>query len=88
MSDSLGRAFEKAVGAEHVLTDPEVTLGYGTPWAAADGIAPVAVVRPGDAAEAAAVLRACAEHGARLVLQGGNTGMVRGGVPARTGKSF
>jgi FAD/FMN-containing dehydrogenase len=69
-----------------VLTDPEVTLGYGTPWAAADGVAPMAVVRPGDAEEAAAVLRACAEHGARVVLQGGNTGMVRGGVPASAGE--
>ncbi len=76
-------AFEEAVGAANVLSDPEVTIGYGTAWAAEDGIAPAAVVRPADAAEAAAVMRACAEHGAQLVLQGGNTGMVRGGVPAR-----
>ena len=82
MSASLNRELGEAVGAEHVLVDPEVTIGYGTPWAAADGVAPAAVVRPGDAAEAAAVLRACAGHGARLVLQGGNTGLVRGGVPA------
>jgi FAD/FMN-containing dehydrogenase len=73
---------EGALGAEHVLTDPDLTVAYGTPWAAADGVVPFAVVRPGDAAEAAAVLRACAEHRTGLVLQGGNTGMVRGGVPA------
>jgi FAD/FMN-containing dehydrogenase len=66
-----------------VLTDPDLTAVYGTPWAAASGVVPAAVVRPGDAAEAATLLRACAEHDARLVLQGGNTGMVRGGVPAR-----
>jgi len=65
-----------------VLTDPDLAAAYGTPWAAASGVVPAAVVRPGDAAEAAAVLRACAEGGVRLVLQGGNTGMVRGGVPA------
>ncbi|HEY2055960.1 MAG TPA: FAD-binding oxidoreductase [Solirubrobacterales bacterium] len=82
MSESLIRALEEAVGARNVLTDREVTIGYGTAWAAADGISPAAVVRPGDATEAAAVLRACAEHGARVVPQGGNTGMVRGGVPA------
>ena len=75
-------ALERAVGAAHVLTDPEVTVAYGTPWAAPSGIVPAAVVRPGDAAEAAAVLRACAEGGRRVVLQGGNTGLVRGGVPA------
>jgi FAD/FMN-containing dehydrogenase len=65
-----------------VLTDPDVTAAYGVPWAAASGVIPAAVVRPGDAAEAGAVLRACVADGARLVLQGGNTGMVRGGVPA------
>jgi FAD/FMN-containing dehydrogenase len=76
------KALEQAVGGSNLLTDPEVTVGYGTPWAAAEGVTPAAVVRPGDAAEAAAVLRACAEHGVHVVLQGGNTGLVRGGVPA------
>jgi FAD/FMN-containing dehydrogenase len=77
----LSRALVDAVGAARVLTDPAVTLGYGTAWAAAEGIAPAAVVRPADATEAAAVLRACASHRQPLVLQGGNTGLVRGGVP-------
>jgi FAD/FMN-containing dehydrogenase len=77
----LGGALAAAVGAAHVLSDPAVTVGYGTPWAAADGIAPAAVVRPADAAEAAAVMRACAAHRQPLVLQGGNTGLVRGSVP-------
>lgn len=65
-----------------MLTDPDLTAAYGIPWAAPSGVVPAAVVRPRDAAEAAAVLRACADGGPRLVLQGGNTGMVRGGVPA------
>lgn len=65
-----------------MLTDPDLTAAYGVPWAAPSGVVPAAVVRPRDAAEAAAVLRACADGGPRLVLQGGNTGMVRGGVPA------
>jgi FAD/FMN-containing dehydrogenase len=65
-----------------VLTDPDLTAAYGVPWAAAAGVTPAAVVRPRDAGEAAAALRACAAGGARVVLQGGNTGMVRGGVPA------
>lgn len=82
MDAALNRALEETVGTEHVLLDPEVTIGYGTPWAAVDGVAPAAVVRPGDAAEAAAVMRACGAHGRPMVLQGGNTGMVRGGVPA------
>jgi FAD/FMN-containing dehydrogenase len=76
------KSFEEAVGERNVLTDPDVTAAYGIPWAAESGVTPAAVVRPGGAAQAAAVLRACAESGVRLVLQGGNTGMVRGGVPA------
>src|SRR5215218_6138671 len=40
-----------------------------------------AVVRPAGAAEVAAVLKACGDHGAAVVPQGGNTGMVGGGVP-------
>jgi FAD/FMN-containing dehydrogenase len=71
----------RAVGDDGVLTDPEVTSSYGTAWAARDGVVPAAVVLPRDVNEAAAVMRACAARGQAVVLQGGNTGMVRGGVP-------
>jgi FAD/FMN-containing dehydrogenase len=75
-------ALERVVGDGGVLSDPEVTVGYGTAWAAREGVVPAAVVLPRDAAEASAVLRICAAAGQGVVLQGGNTGMVRGGVPA------
>ncbi len=45
----------------------------------------LAVVRPGSTAEAAQVVQACARHGASLVPQGGNTGLVGGGVPDMSG---
>jgi FAD/FMN-containing dehydrogenase len=38
-------------------------------------------VRPADAGEAAAVVRACADAGAAVVPQGGNTGLVGASVP-------
>ena len=41
-----------------------------------------AVVRPAATAEVAAVVAACAEAGIAVVPQGGNTGLVGGGVPA------
>ena len=44
-----------------------------------------AVVRPGNTAEVAAVVRACAESGTPLVPQGGNTSMVGGAVPREDG---
>ncbi len=43
------------------------------------------VVRPGTTEEVAGVVRACAEFGASVVPQGGNTGLVGGGVPDDSG---
>jgi len=45
----------------------------------------LAVVRPGSAQEVAAVVKACAACGTSIVPQGGNTGLVVGGVPDSTG---
>ena len=45
----------------------------------------LAVVRPGSTAEVAAVVRACHEAGVAVVPQGGNTGLVGGGVPDASG---
>ena len=44
-----------------------------------------AVVRPGSTAEVAQVVQACAAHGASIVPQGGNTGLVVGSVPDESG---
>jgi FAD/FMN-containing dehydrogenase len=45
----------------------------------------LAVVRPGNTAEVAAVVKACSEHNTSIVPQGGNTGLVVGGVPNSSG---
>ena len=44
-----------------------------------------AVVRPASAEQVAAVVKACINHGLSLVPQGGNTGLVGGGVPDTSG---
>jgi len=73
-------ALREAVGPAHVLTDPGATAGYRTDWTGRwTGTA--LVVRPGATAEVADVIGVCAEHGAVIVPQGGNTGLVGGGVP-------
>jgi FAD/FMN-containing dehydrogenase len=46
----------------------------------------LAVVRPGSTAEVAQVVQACARHGVAIVPQGGNTGLVGGGVPDQSGR--
>ncbi len=74
-----------AVGAEHVLTDPDLMAGYTTDWTRRYRSTATCVVRPGSTAEVAEAVRACARHGAPIVPQGGNTGLVGGSVPSRGG---
>jgi FAD/FMN-containing dehydrogenase len=77
----LVEALASVVGREHVLTDPDVTAGFGSDWTGAWSSVPLAVVRPGSTDEVADVLRACHRHRVPVVPQGGNTGLVGGGVP-------
>ena len=48
----------------------------------------LAVARPADTAEVAAVVRLCAAHAVPIVPQGGNTGLVGGGVPDASGRQL
>jgi FAD/FMN-containing dehydrogenase len=77
---SFRRALAGIVGAEHVLTG-DAAAGYGTDWTGRFGGRPAAVIRPRDTDQVAAVLARCAAAGAPVVPQGGNTGLVGGGVP-------
>jgi FAD/FMN-containing dehydrogenase len=70
-----------AVGDAHVLADPDLRAGYETDWTRRWRGAAACVVRPGDVDQVAAVVRACADAGAALIPQGGNTGLVGGSVP-------
>ena len=73
-----------AVGEAQVLTEGDLSaweLDWRRRWHGRS----LAVVRPGNTAEVAAVVRACASRGVALVPQGGNTGLVGGGVPDNTG---
>lgn len=69
------------VGDAHVLVDPPLRAPYETDWTGRFSGAAALVVRPGDAEQVAAVLAACSAAGAPVVPQGGNTGLVGGGVP-------
>lgn len=73
--------FGEVVGPSHVLTDPEVTASYAVDWTGRFHGSAAAVVRPGSTAEVAEVVVRCRRHGLFLVPQGGNTGLVGGGVP-------
>ncbi len=69
------------VGAAHVLDEPDMKAGYEIDWTGRFTGRAQVVVRPGSTEEVAAVVRRCAEAGVAIVPQGGNSGLVGGGVP-------
>ena len=69
------------VGREHVLTDRDLRASYETDWTGRFTGEALAVVRPASTREVADVIRSCAAAGVKVTLQGGNTGLVGGGVP-------
>jgi FAD/FMN-containing dehydrogenase len=73
-----------ALGPAHVLTEGDLSA-YELDWRRRWRGRARAVVRPATTAEVADVVRACAAAGASLVPQGGNTGLVGGGVPDGSG---
>jgi FAD/FMN-containing dehydrogenase len=79
--DELRSELAAITGAEHVLTDPELRAGYETDWTGRFRGRARLVVRPADRDEVAGVLRTCHEARVPVVPQGGNTGLVGGGVP-------
>jgi FAD/FMN-containing dehydrogenase len=69
------------VGDAGVLVDPSVTEKYCVDWTGRFRGTALAVVRPAVTDEVAAVIRWCAAERVGIVPQGGNTGLVGGGVP-------
>ncbi|MFE6649019.1 FAD-binding oxidoreductase [Nocardioides sp. NPDC057772] len=70
-----------ALGESAVLTDPADMAAYVTDWTGVFTGTALAVVRPASTSEVATAVRLCAEAGVGVVPQGGNTGLVGGGVP-------
>lgn len=73
--------WREIVGRRHVLVEPDDVAPYLTDWTGRFVGTGTTVVRPGSTAEVAAVLDVCRREGIAIVPQGGNTGMVGGGVP-------
>lgn len=89
-SDALVAALRQALGAAAVLT-PDAQADnaharYLTDWRQRYHGRARAIARPASTEEVAAVVRLCAQHGATIVPQGGNTGLVGGGVPDASGR--
>jgi FAD/FMN-containing dehydrogenase len=72
------------VGAGHVLTEGDLSA-WEQDWHRRSRGKALAVVRPADAGQVAAVVKACAAAGIAIVPQGGNTGLAVGSIPDASG---
>lgn len=72
------------LGAQHVLTAD--IDGYATDWRGKFTGTPIAVLRPADTSQVAAVAKLCATHQVAIVPQGGNTGMCGAATPDKSGR--
>jgi FAD/FMN-containing dehydrogenase len=77
----MAKSLMEVVGEDHVVIDPDVAASYGIDWSRRYTGTPSAVIRPADTAQVAGVLAVCRDFSLAVVPQGGNTGLVGGGVP-------
>jgi len=86
-SDSFLSRLADVVGAAYVITAEAEVAPYVSDWRGRYRGRARAVVRPGSAAEVAAVVRLCGEAGVAMVPQGGNTSLCGGATPDAAGEA-
>ena len=82
--DPLLTALRAAVGESHVLTEAHDVAPFTEDWRGRYRGEVVAVAEPASSEEVAAVVRACAAAGVKVLPQGGRTGLVGGASPVGT----
>ena len=85
MTQGLIDQLKSTVGPTNVLVDGDLSA-YELDWRKRSRGKALAVVRPGNTEEVAAVVKACADSGVSIVTQGGNTGLVGGSIPDESGQ--
>jgi FAD/FMN-containing dehydrogenase len=72
------------VGTGQILTDADDLPAYRTDGRGTGGGIPIAVARPASMQEVSDLMRAAAEHGVRIVVQGGCTGLAGAGLASES----
>jgi len=85
MSHDLQGSLRSIAGTMNVLVDGDLSA-FELDWRKRSRGKALAVVRPANTSEVAAVVKACAAAGISIVTQGGNTGLVGGSVPDESGQ--
>lgn len=83
--DAVARRAREVVPPDGVIDDPARLRTYECDGLAHYRVVPALVVIPEDAAQLAAVLRACAEHQVPFVARGSGTGLSGGALPHAEG---
>jgi len=78
----------RACFAGRLLAQPDDTAPFLTDWRKRYTGTALGVAQPETTEDVAAIVRWCAKHGVAVVPQGGNTGLVGGGVPYESGRSL
>jgi FAD/FMN-containing dehydrogenase len=79
--------FQSAIGKQYVLDQDEDKDPYLTDWGKRYKGKALAILRPGNTAEVATLVKICNKHRISIVPQGGNTGLCGGATPDDTGNS-
>lgn len=83
--EELRFSLKNRLGEALLLTSQEDMLRYCRDWHGDVTSSAVAVIRPRSTEEVSDTVRACAELGLAIIPQGGNTGLVLGGIPDAPG---
>lgn len=86
--DNLLSQLRGLVGEANLLTDAPDTAPYLTDWRGNYHGKALAVIKPDSTTQVAAIVKHCIQAGISIVPQGGNTGLVGGGIPDDSGQSL
>ena len=86
MSKDVVAQFAEIVGEANVLTEDADTAPYLREWRGRWTGKTAAVLRPGSTGEVAAILKLASKTKTAIIPQGGNTGLVGGQIPDKSGE--
>lgn len=82
------KACRQTIGHSYVITEKEAMQPFLTEWRKRITGCALAVVKPGNTEEVAAIVRLCNRYHIPLVPQGGNSGLVLGSIPDNSGTAI
>lgn len=78
---------KSTIGEENVLLDAQQQAPYLQDWRQREVGKALAILRPASTAQVAKLVQLCIDYAVPIVPQGGNTGLVFGSIPDRSGKA-